>query len=75
MKFSLTQILYKYCFAMGLIGKSEEYLFPTSIEYEHLSTHAAFYRFKHILNQAEIILPNLPNSFLLLTLDLNYAYH
>lgn len=58
MKFSLTQILYKYCFAMGLIGKSEEYLFPTSIEYEHLSTHAAFYRFKHILNQAGIILPN-----------------
>jgi hypothetical protein len=54
---SLTNILRKYCMAMGMIGYPEAYLFPTSDPTEPVSTHNAQHRFNFILERANISLP------------------
>lgn len=58
MKPSLTEVLLKYCLAMGLVGESQRYLFPTINELEHLSKKAALHRFEYTLKNTGITLPN-----------------
>lgn len=57
MKASLTEILHQYCLAMGLLGESERYLFPTTNKSEHLSNKTALHRFEYTLKNTDIRLP------------------
>ena len=54
MKLSLTQILYKYCLAMGLLGESDAYLFPTTNKFEHVSNKTALHHFEYTLKNTGI---------------------
>lgn len=51
---TLTLILYRYCLAMGLIGKAEALLFPSTIQEVPLSVKAARNKFNTILKYASI---------------------
>ncbi len=54
---SLTKILRQYCMAMGIIGYTEAYLFPTSDSLEPVTAHNAQHKFDFILEQSNIFLP------------------
>lgn len=45
---SLTQVIKKYCIAMGLIGKPDAYLFPRRDQSEHLDKYEIENRFPYI---------------------------
>ena len=51
---SLSDIIYRYCAAMGISGDSEAYLFPTINPDVHLQTNSARNYFKEILKSAGI---------------------
>ena len=53
---SLTENLYQYCMAMGMIGYSDAYLFPTSDSVESVTVHNAQHKFNYILEQGDIFL-------------------
>ena len=54
---SLTEILKKYCMAMGMIGYPEAYLFPTSSDsIEPVTVHNARHKFNSILEQGDVFL-------------------
>jgi integrase/recombinase XerD len=57
MHMSLISILKSYCMAMGLIGKIDSFLFPSSDSDTPMSTKTAFHRFKNILKLSDISLP------------------
>lgn len=45
----MTDILYKYCLALNLIGKSNQWLFPSSKNNGHISDRSVKHRFESIL--------------------------
>jgi len=51
---SLTDILWCYSMAMGIVGNPEAHLFPTINPDEPVSPHAALHKFEDILLQADI---------------------
>lgn len=51
---TLTSILKRYCFAMGVIGKADALLFPSAIQKVPFSVNAARNKFNFILKSAEI---------------------
>jgi integrase len=53
---SLVSILRSYCMAMGLIGKTDSFLFPSTSSNTHMSTKAALHRFEKILKLSNISL-------------------
>lgn len=53
---SLTENLYQYCMAMGMIGYSNAYLFPTSDSVESVTVHNAQHKFNSILEKGDIFL-------------------
>lgn len=57
MHISLVLILRNYCMAMGLIGKIDSFLFPSTSSDTPMSTKTAFHRFKNILKLSNISLP------------------
>lgn len=58
MKPSMTDILIRYCMAMGILGKNTRWLFPASIGDGHISYRAIKYRFETILKDNGIRLDN-----------------
>lgn len=54
MHLTLTPILQRYCFAMGLIGKAEALLFSSAIQEVAFSVRTARNKFNFILKSAEI---------------------
>ena len=58
MSFGMTDILYRYCMAMGLSGTSNAWLFPSSRNDGHISDRAIKRRFEKILKDNDIQLPN-----------------
>ncbi|MDC7250980.1 MAG: tyrosine-type recombinase/integrase [Sphaerochaetaceae bacterium] len=54
---TLIEILEKYCMAMGIIGYSDKYLFPTINILESVTPKNAMHKFNDILKQSEISLP------------------
>lgn len=54
----MTDILQKYCMAMGLSQNDNDWLFPSSIHTGHISSTSVKYRFKKILNDHQIQLHN-----------------
>jgi len=57
MHISLVLILRSYCMAMGLIGKTDSFLFPSTTSDTPMSTKTAFHRFENILKLSDISLP------------------
>ncbi|MBC3890012.1 tyrosine-type recombinase/integrase [Acetobacterium paludosum] len=55
---ALTEILKKYCMALGMVGYPEAYLFPTADPTVSVSIHAAGYQFNNILKLGNISLSN-----------------
>ncbi len=55
---NMTEILTRYCMAMGLSGKSNEWLFPSSKNDGHISGHAVKHRFEKVLKDNAICLKN-----------------
>jgi integrase len=49
MSATMTDILYKYCMAMNLIGTNNEWLFPSSKNEGHISDRSVKHRFEYIL--------------------------
>ncbi len=45
----MTDILSKYCLAMGLVGDGEAWLFPGNDKKKHISDRSVKHRFEHIL--------------------------
>lgn len=45
----MTDILYKYCLAMNLIGRNNIWLFPSSKNKGHISDRSVKHRFEYIL--------------------------
>nr|WP_027871772.1 tyrosine-type recombinase/integrase [[Eubacterium] cellulosolvens] len=58
MSSSMTDILIRYCMAMGIYGKSKGWLFPSSKSDDHISNSAIKRRFEMILKDNEIQLEN-----------------
>lgn len=58
MSMGMTEILRRYCIAMGLCGNDKKWLFPTSINDDHISDRAVKRRFDKILTDNNIILHN-----------------
>lgn len=56
MHVSLVSILKNYCLAMGLIGKTDSFLFPNAYSDTPMSTKTALHRFENILKQSDIAL-------------------
>ena len=54
----MTDILSKYCMAMGLVGASDQWLFPSSKNDSHISGAAIKHRFEYILKDKGIRLSN-----------------
>ena len=54
---TLASILRSYCMVMGLIGKTDSFLFPSATLDTPMSTHIALHRFESILKQSDISLP------------------
>ena len=54
----MTDILTKYCMAMGLTGKSDGWLFPSAIKDGHISDRSVKHRFEYILRDNNIRLDN-----------------
>ncbi len=54
---TLASILRSYCMAMGLIGKSDSFLFPSATLDTPMSPHIALHRFEKILKRSDISLP------------------
>jgi integrase len=54
---SLVSILRSYCMAMGMIGKTNSFLFPNASSDTPMSTKTALHRFENILKQSDISLP------------------
>ena len=55
---TMTDILAKYCMVMGLLGKSNEWLFPSAKSDSHISDKAIKRRFEVILKTNGIVLEN-----------------
>ncbi len=55
---NMTDILTKYCFAMGLIGNDEAWLFPGNDRDKHISDRSVKHRFERILKDNGIELKN-----------------
>lgn len=51
---SLSDIIYRYCSSMGILGNSKAYLFPTANPDTHLQTNCARNYFRGILKDAGI---------------------
>ena len=62
MHYSLTEILKRYCMAMGIVGYPESYLFPTKNPLEPVTQKNVRHKFDNILKQAEIALPSRKKS-------------
>lgn len=58
MSTTMTDILTKYCMVMGLLGKSNEWLFPSAKNTSHISSKAIQKRFEIILKTNGIVLEN-----------------
>lgn len=58
MSSSMTDILIRYCMAMGIYGKSKGWLFPSSKSDDHISDSAIKRRFEMILKDKGIQLEN-----------------
>lgn len=58
MSSTMTDILTKYCMVMGLLGKSNEWLFPSAKSASHISDKAIKRRFEVILKTNGITLEN-----------------
>lgn len=58
MSSTMTDILTKYCMVMGLLGKSNEWLFPSAKSDSHISDKAIKRRFEVILKTNDIVLGN-----------------
>lgn len=54
----MTDILQKYCLAMGIAGVDEAWLFPSSKSDNHISDHSVKHRFEKILKMNDICLAN-----------------
>lgn len=54
----MTDILMKYCMVMGLLGKSNQWLFPSAKSNSHISDKAIKRRFEVILKANDIVLEN-----------------
>jgi len=54
----MTDIIEKYCFAMGLIENDESWLFPDNDKNNHISDRTVKYRFERILKDNGIELKN-----------------
>jgi len=54
---SLVSILRSYCMAMGLIGKTDSFLFPSTSSDTPVSTKTALHKFENILKLCDISLP------------------
>lgn len=57
MHISLVLILRSYCMAMGLIRKTDSFLFPSTSSDTPMSTKTALHRFENILKLSDISLP------------------
>lgn len=55
---AMTDILTRYCMAMGLLGAGQEWLFPSGKADGHISSKAVEHRFETILKQNGIQLAN-----------------
>lgn len=55
---SMTEIVKKYCMAMGVLGKDNVWLFPSSKEKNHISDRSVKYRFDRVLKSKDIHLNN-----------------
>jgi len=53
---SLTEILKQYCMAMGIVGYTDVYLFPTVNPANPVTVHSAQHKFNDILEQGNISL-------------------
>lgn len=51
----LSEIIYLYCVAMGILNNSEAYLFPSSDEYSHISANSVGNYYRVIRKKAKII--------------------
>lgn len=58
MSTTMTDILTKYCMVMGLLGKRNEWLFPSAKNNSHISDKAIKRRFEVILKTNGIVLEN-----------------
>lgn len=58
MSSKMTEILMKYCMAMGMNGKGDGWLFPSSKNDGHISDKAVKHRFEKILKENDIRLDN-----------------
>lgn len=56
MSTGMTEILMRYCMAMGINGKSDKWLFPSSLREDHISGSAVKHRFEKILSENGIFL-------------------
>ena len=54
----MTDILTNYCMVMGLLGKSNQWLFPSAKSNSHISDKAIKRRFEVILKENDIVLEN-----------------